>query len=388
LKPSGARLLVGNLFFETEIARQLMGGDPPNLSRAVTETVAGAATLLRAFARERDRLWLPASVDPARVLPVPGLPLPRLESGLPIEPASEILSWAETPRIANLRFSKAEPAEITLDAPLQELLWQLPPPDPRTVMLVNHRSFCFDLLEGRGQLLPGARMLATRAELDRHLQSGTPGTQESWVLKAALSAAGRDRYIHPVGENLDPLKVQRRIERLFRDHSPLLFEPWMDRTADFGCAAVLTPSELRLASFHKLLVDSQGRFKGIELRAGFRGIEELGEKERAQMEQALDTVAAALRKNRYTGPFGIDAWRYRQPDGTLAFQPVGEINTRLTFGFVARTLVDRLREPLGLSPDARVRLLFGKGLPEARPGVIPLLAPHPASAAAAWIEVL
>jgi hypothetical protein len=38
------------------------------------------------------------------------------------------------------------------------------------------------------------------------------------------------------------------------------------------------------------------------------------------------------------GPFGIDAWRHRLPDGTLALNPLGEINARMTFGLVAWAL--------------------------------------------------
>jgi hypothetical protein len=91
------------------------------------------------------------------------------------------------------------------------------------------------------------------------------------------------------------------------------------------------------------------------------------------MEEVLNTVAAALRQAGYTGPFGIDAWRYRRPDGKPAFQPLGEINARMTFGLVARALVDRVREPLGLRPGDRVRLLFGGRTSEAGPGFVPLL---------------
>ena len=380
-----ARLLVGNLFFENELARAANPERrrPPRVSRLAVDTASGQATLLRAFAREGDRLWLPAAVEPDRVLPFPGLPVPRLESG-PLKPADEILAWGETPQIAALRSAKGETAQASLDGPLHEVVWNLPPPPAAVTVAVNHRSFCLETATRLGCALPGARMIESREELDRHLRS----IRGSWVVKAPLSAAGRYRYIHRAGESLDDPRNQGAVERLLELQSPLLFEPWMDRTADFGCVALLASSGLRLAGFHRLLVDDRGRFTGIELRAAFRGIEGLEDGEKARMEEVLNAVGAALRQTGYTGPFGIDAWRYRRADGTPAFQPLGEINARMSFGFVARALVDRVREPLGLRPDDRVRLLFRKGMPEARPGVVPLLAPHPISSAAAWIEAL
>lgn len=373
MKPAGppaARLLVGNLFFENELARAAYPRRrrPPGISRLAVDTVSGQATMLRAFAREGDRLWLPAAVEPDRVLPFPGLPVPRLESG-PLKPADEILAWGETAPIAALRPAKGETPQVSLDGPLHEVVWSLPPPPVEVARAVSHRSFCFESATGLGFVLPGTRMIESWEELDRHARS-FPG---SWVVKAPLSAAGRYRYIHEAGESLDEPRNRGAVERLLELQSPLLFEPWVDRTEDFGCVALLGPSGLRLAGFHRLLVNRRGHFHGIELRAAFRGIEGLEDKEKARMEEGLNTVAAALRQAGYTGPFGIDAWRYRRPDGKPAFQALGEINARMTFGLVARALVDRVREPLGLRPDDRVRLLFGGRISEAGPGFLPLL---------------
>jgi hypothetical protein len=124
------------------------------------------------------------------------------------------------------------------------------------------------------------------------------------------------------------------VERLFDLHGPLLFEPWMDRIADFGCSALLTPSELRVVGFHRQVVDRRGQFAAIELPG------EVPDRER--MEEVLEGVARALRRAGYVGPFGIDAWQYRTPEGRLAFHPLGEVNARMTFGLVAWTMAERL----------------------------------------------
>jgi hypothetical protein len=247
---------------------------------------------------------------------------------------------------------------------------------------VHHRSFCLVVAQDLDRAFPGARMLSSPDELDLHLTT----TRGSWVLKAPFSAAGRSRYIHLPGESLSDPRVRRRVENLFERHGPLLFEPWMDRTDDFGCVAVLASSGLRLAGFHRLLVDRRGQFAGIETTASYSGgFPGLSVIESRQMEEALEATAGALRHAGYSGPFGLDAWRYRSPEGGTAFNPLGEINARLTFGFVARSLADRLRQPLGLAPDHPLRLRLGPQPPAGKGSAIPLLRPGNGYSAA-WIE--
>lgn len=299
------RAIFANLLCEDELARRTP-------SRKTLQTVSSLATLLRVFGREGDRLWTPAPVDPERVLPFPGLPV--LESG-PVEPAEELLAWCETPQAAALR---KEPRKLVADAPLHELLWHLPLPSPVAVARVHHRAFHLRVAEELGCALPGARMVAGLSDLER-----VPGP---WVVKAPYSASGRSRYIHREEPPLSDPKSRRTVERLFEAHGPLLFEPWMERTADFGCSALLTESGLRIVGFHRQMVDVKGQFAGIELPA-----------EVPEMAGIVEGVAGALRREGYVGPFGIDGWAY---DNT--FNPLGEINARMTFGLVAWTLAERL----------------------------------------------
>lgn len=347
------RLILGNLLFEEDLARRR--ATPP---RKVLETAARAATLLRAFAREGDRLWLPAPVDPGRLPDIPGLPWPLLESG-PLEnlaPAGEVLAWAETPEAAALRALPREPGP--LDGPLHEVLWRLPLPSPAAVAAVHHRAFCLEVAAGLGCALPGARMLDSLAALDRLL--ALPDAPPAWVLKAPLSASGRSRHIERNVPHLQDPRARRAVERLFERHGPLTFEPWLDRVDDFGVAVLLTPAEARIVSFHRQLVDRKGQFAGIELPKTFEKIE-LPQGERERLEEVVAGVAQALRRAGYLGPFGIDLWRHRRPDGTVVLHPLGEINARMTFGLVARTLVDRVGGELG--PGDLVRLDLSKGAP-------------------------
>ncbi|HEX2644405.1 MAG TPA: hypothetical protein VHU81_15520, partial [Thermoanaerobaculia bacterium] len=207
------------------------------------ETAAAAGTLLRVFAGEGDRLWLPAPVDPERIPEVEGLPLPIFETG-PLErlpPAEEILAWGETPRIADLRTAKG--------ASLR----------PDIAAAVNHRVFCLQVTESLHLALPGSRLVESLADLDRLLS--TPTAPRTWVLKAPLSAAGRDRYIERSGPALTDPASRRAVAGLFKRAGSLLFEPWMDRTADYGCSVLLDPDgTFEVVSFHGQAVDRRGQF--------------------------------------------------------------------------------------------------------------------------------
>ncbi len=176
----------------------------------------------------------------------------------------------------------------------------------------------------------------------------------------------------------------------------------MERTADFGAAGLALPGGVHWVGFHRQSVDARGQFAGIEIDVGAAGlagaagaaemsaIDGLSPADREGWQEALAAAAGALGRAGYTGPFGIDAWRYRDRAGALRLQPLGEINARMTFGLVARALVERLREPLGLGPGDRVRLGFGRGVPaveSSAPEVVPLLLPGAGGEPAAWLEI-
>jgi hypothetical protein len=309
------RRILANLLCEDELAGRR--SSPP---RSVLETVARMAPLLGVFARQGDRLWSPA----------PGL---GLESGplRNLPPADEVLAWCETPSALEHRRGPRRPATIDWDAPLHDLVWRLPTPSPAVVAAVHHRAFHLQVAESVGCALPGARMVESLPELDRILREAPP----AWVVKAPLSASGRSRYIERNGPALTDQKSRRTVERLF-DHGPLLFEPWMDRTEDFGVSALLGP-ELRIVGIHGQKVDRKGQFAGIDLHP------DLSPQDRGRLLETTAAVAEKLRDAGYVGPFGIDAWRYRT--GTAAgtvLHPLGEINARMTFGLVAWTAAGRL----------------------------------------------
>lgn len=309
------RRILGNLLAEDDLAR-LTATDPrrrryrppPN---TVLRTAARLATQLRVFAREGDGLWTPA--------PENG-PLDALS------PTPELLAWCETPDTVRLR-AAPRPAVVPWAEPLHELVWHLPVAPPNVVAAVHHRAFHLRVAEELGCALPGAQMVASLVELDRRLGART--APAAWVVKSPLSASGRDRFIERQGPALSDPKSRRTVERLIERCGPLLFEPWMYRLADYGCAALLTATELRIVGIHRQRVDIKGQFAGIDLEA------DLPERDRDRFLEIVEGVASALRREGYVGPFGVDAWTYRRADGSAVFHPLGEINARMTFGLVA-----------------------------------------------------
>ncbi len=385
------RRILGNLFAEEELAPLVLDLPPAHrgpASQQALAAAAGFATLLRVFARPGDRLWTPAPVDPARLAEVPGLPRPILESGplAELPPAAGLLAWCETPDAAALRARLPVAAEPpSLEGLLFEVLWSLPAPPPVLVAAVHDRAFHLALSRQLGQSLPGAQLVSSLAELEA-AAAGIP----AWVVKSRFSAAGRDRHVER-GAGLDTAgallpATRSRIAGLLERRGPLVFEPWLERTRDCGLAGLVVGGSLALISRHRQLVDRNGRFRGIELPITTVDFLRMPDDERA----VLQEVAHALAQAGYSGPFGIDGWRYRRPDGSRGSHLLGEINARLTFGLVARTLVDRLAQPLGFPERGRARLTLARTPPS--PAALPLLLPGEPDeggeiAPGAWLQI-
>jgi hypothetical protein len=374
---SPARHLIANLTCEDSWARRR-----PQLSARALATVAGLATLLRAFARDGDVLHLPAAVDPARLPEVPGLPIPRLASGKLERLASPaaVVAWGETAEVVRHRTrglagSTAEPNGMDL----ADLLWDLTPPSPEAAARANHRGFCLETAEASGVALPGARMVSSIGEIE----DAVGQAYGQWILKAPLSAAGRDRAPLAGRADLRPGGSRNRLDALLARHGELLLEPWMERTEDFGVSAILAEGDLRIVAFHRQRLE-HGQPAGFVLPVTWREITGLSPKERQELDRVLDGVAVALRRIGYRGPFGLDLWRHRAASGEIRFHPLGEINARMTLGLVARALVDRLRGPLGWDPQGEAELILAAA-PPAAASAIPLLTPGPEGALGAWI---
>lgn len=291
--------LLGNLDCESRWAGVALPG-------AVQRRISLYATLLAACApdgSDRPEIWVPAEVDPARLIAHPRWTPPVVRAPAPPgAPGAFDLAWADPAAAA-----------------------------------ANDRSRALAIAGELGVALPGARVVASLAELDAHL-SGFAG--RPWICKARWTSAGRDRARGtgaPTGE------LRTRIARMLERFGPLLFEPWLDRVLDLGvCGEVAPDGEVRLLEPHRIVTDPRGGFLGIELSPRLdRGI--------AEPLCGVARAAAARLAGQigYRGPFAIDAFVHHNPHaapGNAAhlLHPLCEINARHSFGWIAHALARRL----------------------------------------------
>lgn len=308
-----SRLLIANLDCEVEMA----GG--PKLPSHVRQLCARSGLGMAVFAEPGDRLWTLEPVEPAD----DELWGAELVSGPLSEqlPADAILAWGETESIAKLRAQC--PAYDGTDP-----LWKAAP-DPAVTRRCNHRRFSFDILCQYDALLPGSAIIAGIDDLESILNDEPV---DQWVVKAPLSAAGRDR-VRRKGRELDD-DARTRIGRLLETHSELYFEPWVDRVADFGVAGVVIDSGARLFPPHRLINNDNGVF---------RSIEDIDDAPARILDFAAHS-GEALADAGYRGAFGIDAFAYRDEHGAERVHPLCEINARLSFGLLSSRAAARTRQ--------------------------------------------
>ena len=315
---------------------RLRGGAPRRaLPGRVRERISALGTLLRIFAEEGDHLLTPAAVPPLCVRPVAGVVEPALEVERDRPNGDAIrLAWC------HVNASSAE---------------------------CNGRAFAFALADQLGQLLPGSQILRS---LEGAREARFP--EAPWVFKAALSVAGRDRVRGSGGQ--PSVDQARRIGRLIEEQGAGVLEPWVDRVADFGYGSQ--------EGLHAIEGTIGGTFQGVRWPAP-----RMDSSERRAIEVAREAVASALQTRHHRGPWGVDAWRYRRQDGSLALWPLGEINARMTFGHVARAWFERVGVPRwGLGTSMALR--FGERPESNSKNIISLVGAANEPISYAWLERL
>ncbi|HEX9297782.1 MAG TPA: hypothetical protein VF881_18200 [Polyangiaceae bacterium] len=197
----------------------------------------------------------------------------------------------------------------------------IPPSPPLDVLQrVNHRAFSAEL----GQHLPGARFVHARAELVEALSS----SRGPWVLKRAFGFAGRGRQrlrSNELGPSVEPF-----VRASLTDRGGLQVEPWVERVIDIGMHGFLSRrGSLTLGDPTLQIVDETGAWsKSSRLPADLLTAGE----ERALFTEA-ERTAAALASAGYFGPFGIDAFRWKDAGGDVRFNPRCEVNARYSMGW-------------------------------------------------------
>jgi hypothetical protein len=192
-------------------------------------------------------------------------------------------------------------------------------PDLGVLRRVNHRRFSAEL----GQTLPGGRFVATADDLTTVVMSESPSGH--WLLKRPFGFAGRGRRRVAQGR-LDP-SVITWVEASFRRSDGLQVEPWVERIADYGWHGFVSRSgAITLGQPTRQTCDESGAWQRTALAT------DLEPNEEASFRAATRGAAEALLEAGYFGPFGVDAYRWRD-GGAIHFNPQSEINARYSMGW-------------------------------------------------------
>ncbi|MFT7461772.1 MAG: hypothetical protein ACI9EF_000106 [Pseudohongiellaceae bacterium] len=349
--PQGRPVLVlANLHGEAVLAG-MSAGRGATLPRVLLQRLSATGTLLRVFCTSSDRLWTPQAVDPRCLPEVPSFSdsgdtgAPTLIHGEPpaLAPGEQLRPWMSSPVGHCVAASQVAVAQR-----------------------VCHRRFGLELSEILGLGLPGARMVSSVEELQRHLADEGAGAAPDgrWVLKPPMSAAGRGQLLSPNGAALGDPSWRGRVVAAFELHGEMLFEPWLDRVHDLGCRGEVLQGSVKVLGMHGLVVGPTGHFAGVLVAPAGCDDERLSQSVRgftpavaAALSAVTEQVGQALVVAGYEGPFGVDAFTHRLASGELVFRGLCEINARLTFGRVAAEWLQRA------APEAEepARLLFARG---------------------------
>jgi hypothetical protein len=256
--------------------------------------------MLAIVARQRTRL-LGSLVGPQDV--VLGVDDPERARGL------QGVAWSPTPgALAQLAAAGAEPAA----APGLEVL-----------RAVNARPFAALV-----------RAPLQRASFDKHVvrdlesalaQVSRPAAL-GWLVRRTFGAAGRGRRRIAAGRPSagELCWIEASLRR-----GPLVVEPWVEVTREYTRSALVdAQGRVRISAPGFQETTRAGAWTGTTLAAAG----ELAREDDAELEAAVAAAGAALARAGYFGPFGIDAFRHRAPDGSArsVLNPLSEINARFT----------------------------------------------------------
>jgi hypothetical protein len=217
-------------------------------------------------------------------------------------------AFCPTPRaLAVLRRAGAEPE---------------PHPDVDVLRRVNSRAFSSSL----GATMPGAAFV-TDLESARAMLDGQPATGGAWRIKHAFGMAGRNqRVVVPSAADARDLAFVRA----GLAQGGVQIEPDVGIVEEYALHGVISgDGSTRFGTLVRQRCDPRGAWLSTERIADATSLGDLPDR----IHQEGRLVAAALRGAGYFGPFGIDAYSYRDEGGRLRLQPRSEINARYSMGF-------------------------------------------------------
>lgn len=301
-----ARLYVGNFDFEhrlTNPGQQL----PAKLDRINAEL----ALSWLAIADEGDYIWTPQPVESSffEQTTLNGMPhVNPVVSFNSVPRGVECIPWGWTDDLRRLCDAHG---------------WHHLDPLSAAVRAGNSRRFSAGLEREWQVGLDGAHEVHSLHQLAELIADLGPVVR--WVVKAEFGMSGRERLLG-CGE-LTQQDCKWAFKRIESDGAVFL-EPWVERLDEVGIQLeVPRAGSPKMIGVTPLLVDDRGQYSGSWFTTG----EPEAETWAPAIEVALN-AAQRLQELGYFGPVGIDAMRYRAPDGTIRIRPLQDINARWTMG--------------------------------------------------------
>lgn len=236
--------------------------------------------------------------------------------------------------------------------------------DVDVVKMVHDKGFCARVVDEHG-LLPDA--LRGRIHVVDAVDLTPANTKRfaGLVAKPRFATSGRGRVLVPTGG-----LSQRSCDKL-KARGGAVFEPWLDRDADWSTQWWIDDDGVRWLGTTRALQHENGVWRGAALTIEDDGTITSGhalERELVELSQPVVTAAAAAG---YRGACGVDLFRFALPGSPRVLRAC-ELNARFTAGFVAVMLAHACKAgvPPGPSFDGRgARVTWWLGAePEVAPG--------------------
>ncbi len=195
-------------------------------------------------------------------------------------------------------------------------------PELAVLRRVNSRAFSHSL----GQTMPGAAFVTELAEARRRLDE-RPAGGGAWRIKHAFGMAGRNQRV------VVPCRADGRDLAFVRAglaQGGVQIEPDVAIVDEYALHGVLAEDgSSRFGAVVRQRCDPRGAWLSTERIADCDSLGDVPDR----IHEEAHLVAAALRVAGYFGPFGVDAFSYRDGNGELHLQPRSEINARYSMGF-------------------------------------------------------
>ena len=193
---------------------------------------------------------------------------------------------------------------------------------------VNGRAFCASL----GQTMPEAAFVETLEAALAKLEH-PPVLAAQWRVKRAFGMAGRGQRV--VRPGIVSASDQAFLRTSVAEQGGVMIEPNVTIVRELGMHAMLAETgDLRVGQLVEQRCDAFGQW--LETMVSDDAAHAPWDALTAEVRH----VATALHGAGYFGPFGIDAFVYRDAAGAEHLQPRSEINARYSMGFAVGMRMD------------------------------------------------